>query len=159
MDSPKARTKAVLEAVPGSTLPKVRNWPTTQKLTQPLPPTKHDMFDSAQYTHLNDVHQMVPKPTTGGVLDIRNQRHGLYHAVIPRRSSKSFLLGAVRKNIGVVDSFRVRFRILSISGATSPVFPASSASAPAKDTDDASNAGDVAHAVKEHLEMKEIAWK
>ena len=46
------------------------------------------------------------------------------------------------KNIGVVDSLRVRFCILS----TSPASPASSASAPAKDADDASGAGDVAHA-------------
>ena len=50
------------------------------------------------------------------------------------------------KNIGVFDSPRVRFRILSSSSGTSPASPASSASAPAKDADDASDAGDVAHA-------------
>ena len=50
------------------------------------------------------------------------------------------------KNIGVFDSLRVRFRILSSSSGTSPASPASSASAPAKDADDASGAGDVAHA-------------
>ena len=50
------------------------------------------------------------------------------------------------KNIGVFDSPRVRFRILSSSSGTSPASPASSASAPAKDADVASGAGDVAHA-------------
>ena len=50
------------------------------------------------------------------------------------------------KNIGVFDSPRVRFRILSSSSSTSPASPASSPSAPAKDADDASDAGDVAHA-------------
>ena len=50
------------------------------------------------------------------------------------------------KNIGVFDSPRVRFRILSSSSGTSPASPASSAFAPAKDADDASDAGDVAHA-------------
>ena len=50
------------------------------------------------------------------------------------------------KNIGVFDSPRVRFHILSSSSGTSPASPASSASAPAKDADDASDAGDVAHA-------------
>ena len=47
------------------------------------------------------------------------------------------------KNIGVFDSPRVRFRILSSSSGTSPASPASSASAPAKNADDASDAGDV----------------
>ena len=50
------------------------------------------------------------------------------------------------KNIGVFDSPRVRFRILSSSSGTSPASPASSASAPAKDAYDASDAGDVDHA-------------
>ena len=50
------------------------------------------------------------------------------------------------KNIGVFDSPRVRFRILSSSSGTSPASLASSASAPAKDADDASDAGDVAYA-------------
>ena len=50
------------------------------------------------------------------------------------------------KNIGVFDSHRVRFRILSSTSGTSPASPASSASAPAKDSNDASDAGDVAHA-------------
>ena len=50
------------------------------------------------------------------------------------------------KNIGVFDSPRMLFRILSSSSGTSPASPASSASAPAKDADDASDAGNVAHA-------------
>ena len=62
----------------------------------------------------------------------------------------------LRKNIGVFDSPRVRFCILSTSWATSP---ASSASVPAKDVDDASDASDAGDVVKEHLEMKENAWK
>ena len=73
-----------------------------------------------------------------------------YHAVIRRRFTKSVHCGACAtqfvKNIGVFDSPRVRFRILSSSSGTSPASPASSASAPAKDADDARDAGDVAHA-------------
>ena len=70
-----------------------------------------------------------------------------YHAVIRRRFTKSVhCAGQFVKNIGVFDSPRVRFRILSSSSDTSPASPASSASAPAKDADDASDAGDVAYA-------------
>ena len=69
-----------------------------------------------------------------------------YHAVLQTRFTKS--VHCAVKTIGVFDSPRVRFRILSSSSGTSPASPASSASAPAKDADDASDAGDVAHLVK-----------
>ena len=62
---------------------------------------------------------------------------------VPRGDSKTLQFVT---NIGVFDSPRVRFRILSSSSGTSPASPASSASALAKDADDASDAGDVAYA-------------
>ena len=69
---------------------------------------------------------------------------------IRRRFTKSVhcagLRNSVLKNIGVFDSPRIRFRILSGSSGTSPASPATSASAPAKGADNASDAGDVAHA-------------
>ena len=92
-------------------------------------------------------------PTTDGVLDTKNAPYPFtcYPSPNPSPEDASLNLFIVQacatqfvKNIGVFDSPRVRFRILSSSSGTSPASPASSASAPAKDADDASDAGDVA---------------
>ena len=118
---------------------------------------------------MRPIHTTQPKkkrpPTTNGVLDIRNAPYlnslpiTPYHAVIPRRSSKSSLfLGAGHSCEHWGFRFpRVRVCILSISWATSPASPASSVSAPAKDVEDASNAGDVACEAKS-MEMNDMKW-
>ena len=96
-------------------------------------------------------------PTTDGVLDTKNAPYLFTCYPSPNPFSGALfqtIAGGGRvhvprgdsKTLGVFDSPRVRFRILSSYSGTSPASSASSASAPAKDADDASDAGDVAHA-------------